>query len=76
MDGFERNLAKQIGRRVRLQRQAAELGMENIGEVLGQTADAVSKAERGERRFSVADLVRLSDLFGCLVEFLIHGRKR
>ncbi|HYF35727.1 MAG TPA: hypothetical protein VD994_10585 [Prosthecobacter sp.] len=42
-----------------------------MGRWLGHNSDAIAKAERGERRFSIADLIRISLELGCEVENLI-----
>lgn len=59
MSAFERRIARQVGENVRGLREKREVSRDTMGAWLGQSADAVAKAERGERRFSIADLVRI-----------------
>ena len=56
--------------------RATDLASYKAGAPAWQTIldlDAVAKAERGERRFSVADIVRLALEFDCPVDRLIFG---
>lgn len=68
---FEQRVARQVGETVRALRERREVSRDTMAEWLGQTADAVAKAERGERRFSIADVVRLGLEFDCPVADLI-----
>jgi transcriptional regulator with XRE-family HTH domain len=72
---YEKQVARIVGANVRALREARNIKREKVGAWLGQSDDAVAKAERGERRFSVADIVRLSLEFDCAVDLLIFGNR-
>ena len=55
-------------------REARKLTCEDLAVALGTSADAVAKAERGDRRFSLGDIARLALEFDCLTDELIFGQ--
>ncbi len=73
LTAYEKQVARIVGANVRDVREARGTSRAQVGAWLGQSDDAVAKAERGERRFSVADVVRLSLEFDCPVDRLIFG---
>lgn len=73
LSSFERQIATGMGAAARKMREARGISREQVGEWIGQSFDAVAKAERGERRFSIADIVRLALEFDCPVDQLIFG---
>ena len=70
---YEKQVARIVGENVREVREARGTSRAQVGAWLNQSDDAVAKAERGERRFSVADIVRLALEFDCPVDRLIFG---
>jgi transcriptional regulator with XRE-family HTH domain len=70
---YEKQVARIVGGNVRAVREGRSISRVQVGDWLGQSDDAVAKAERGERRFSVADIVRLALEFDCPVDRLIFG---
>lgn len=73
LTSYEKQVARIVGGNVRELREARGISRAQVGGFLGQSDDAVAKAERGERRFSVADIVRLALEFDCAVDRLIFG---
>lgn len=73
-DEFEVRLTQRIAQRVADLRQMRGLGREDLAEILGVTADNIGKLERGERRYSVAELVLLATEMDCTVNDLIYEK--
>jgi transcriptional regulator with XRE-family HTH domain len=73
LSSWEREIAKRVGRTVRAQRELRRIQREEVAKWLGQTTDAVAKAEQGNRRFSVADLVRIAMEFSTPIDALVFG---
>lgn len=70
---WEQEIARRTGESVRRHRELRNISRETVAGWLDQTTDAVAKAERGERRFSVADLARLAVEFSTSLETLVYG---
>lgn len=70
---FEISVARRAGSAVRAMREARKLTCEDLAVLLQTSADAVAKAERGTRRFSLADIARLALEFDCSTDDLIFG---
>lgn len=70
---YEKQVARIVGGNVRAVREGRRVSRAQVGAWLNQSDDAVAKAERGERRFSVADVVRLALEFDVPVDRLIFG---
>lgn len=70
---WERSVAVRVGRLVRHHRELRNISRETVGDWLSQTTDSVAKAEAGKRRFSVADLMRISLEFGVKLDDLVYG---
>lgn len=75
LTAYEKQVARIVGSNVRTIREARGVSRAEVGAWLNQSDDAVAKAERGERRFSVADVVRLALEFDCPVDQLIFGAR-
>lgn len=75
LTSYEKQVARIVGGNVRTVREARGVSRAQVGTWLSQSDDAVAKAERGERRFSVADVVRLALEFDCPVDQLIFGSR-
>ena len=75
LTAYEKQVARIVGENVRACREQRGIARSVVGSWLNQTDDAVAKAERGERRFSIADLVRLALELGCPVDRLIFGNR-
>jgi transcriptional regulator with XRE-family HTH domain len=75
LTAYEKQVARIVGANVRALREARNVSRGKVGSWLNQSDDAVAKAERGERRFSVADIVRLALEFDCPVDQLIFGNR-
>lgn len=72
-DGFELRVAREIGAQTRRMREARQISVEQVAQLLECTADAVRKCETGKRRYSIADILRLSLLFDCTTDDLVFG---
>lgn len=63
---------EELGRRLRLARERAEITQEEAGQALGLDDTAVAKIERGKRRLGALELKRLSLLYRVLIEDLLE----
>lgn len=75
LSNWELQISKRAGDSIRKQRELRNIDRETLGNWLGQSADAVAKAEIGKRRFSLADAVRISLEFGCSLDQLVFGEQ-
>lgn len=73
---YEKQCARVVGAAVQKERKRRGISRAKMAGWINHTTDAVAKAERGERRFSIADLIRLSLEFDCKLEELIFGGER
>lgn len=63
----------EIGDRLRNARNYVGLSQEFVAGLLGIPRSALSDMERGRRRVSTDEALRLSELYGCSVEHLVSG---
>lgn len=54
---------KEIGARLRLERQKNNMTLEEVANMLGCTAQALSRYERGTRPLKIETIIRLSQVF-------------
>lgn len=73
-DDFEVWIAQQIGANVRRLRESGGYHIEELAKCLGVAKRTAQSYEKGDRRISIADLIRLSEAFGVSVERLINGQ--
>jgi transcriptional regulator with XRE-family HTH domain len=66
-------LAGRIAASLRAVRRARDLSQQDLAELAGVTASAISQAERAERGLSLATLVRLSAGLGITIDELLRG---
>lgn len=64
-----------VGLRVREMREAREMTQEQVAELLGLAASAVSRIESGERGLTAAELAQLAERFGVSADFLLFGER-
>lgn len=67
------NRGREIGRHVRMMRDARGLTMEDLGARVGMTKGAVSEHEAGKRRFEIAVLDRFAAAMGTTSGRLLDG---
>ena len=65
--------AKEIGSRIRSQREALGYSREKLAEI---SNSFLSDIERGERGFSVALLGRISKVLGLSADYILFGREQ
>jgi transcriptional regulator with XRE-family HTH domain len=62
---------KMIGEKFRKLREANNLTQGQIAEYLAVDQSMISRYEQDERQFSITMLEKISDLFGCSVEYFL-----
>jgi transcriptional regulator with XRE-family HTH domain len=62
-----------VGASLRALRRARDLSQQDLAQLAGVTASAISQAERTERGLSLATLARLSSALGVTIDDLLHG---
>jgi ribosome-binding protein aMBF1 (putative translation factor) len=70
---LERDVMRRLGAAVIKHRKLRGISRTRLGELLGQSADSIAKMERGERRFTVADVLLMANEFECSADELING---
>jgi transcriptional regulator with XRE-family HTH domain len=68
------NLDKEIGYRLRMARQAANLSQERLGEQLGITFQQIQKYERGTNRVSASRLQQIAGILNVPLSFFFNER--
>ena len=66
-------LVGRVAASLREVRRSRELSQQDLADLAGVTASAISQAERAERGLSLATLVRLSSALGVTIDDLLHG---
>jgi Zn-dependent peptidase ImmA (M78 family)/transcriptional regulator with XRE-family HTH domain len=64
----------EIGRRLKIARQAAGMSAVELGAAMGLTKDKVSKVESGKRRLDVVEAAAAATVLGTTVRALVTGR--
>ncbi len=64
---------KKIGVRVRAERKALNLSREKFAEIIDLSVNYVGQIERGEKRFSVDTICRISECLHSSLDYLIKG---
>jgi transcriptional regulator with XRE-family HTH domain len=67
------NINARIAASLRALRRARSLNQQDLAQLAGVTASAISQAERGERGLSLGTLAQLSLELGITVDDLLHG---
>lgn len=62
-----------MGRRIKARRKELNMTQEELAEKLGISVKHMSEAERGISGLSIDNLVKLSELFGVSLDYLIRG---
>lgn len=62
-----------MGQRIKSRRKELKMTQEELAEYLGISVKHVSETERGLSGLSVDNLIRLCDLFGVTLDYLIRG---
>jgi len=63
-----------IGKRIRQRREALNITQEELGKVLGVTAQHISVIEQDKRVPSFAFLIKLADSLGVSIDYLVSGK--
>lgn len=63
-----------MGRRIKQRRKELKMTQEELAERLGISVKHMSEAERGLSGLSIENLIRLSELFGVSLDYLIRGK--
>lgn len=64
---------KEIGKRIRNEREKLELTREKFAELLDLSPNFVGQVERGEKQMSLATLVNISDCIRVSLDYLVKG---
>jgi transcriptional regulator with XRE-family HTH domain len=67
------DVSARVAASLRAIRRARELSQQQLAQLAGVTASAISQAERAERGLSLATLARLSAALGMTIDDLLHG---
>ena len=70
------NINRAIGQRIREIRKRLKLKGEELGQILGVSKGTVSAYERGEAKVSPEYLIRLAELGGVTLDWLVAGEER
>lgn len=73
-DEFEVWIAATVGGNVRRLRKMGGYTAKDVAKCLGVALRTAQSYEKGDRRFSIADLIKLSAAFGVTIEALIDDR--
>lgn len=73
-DEFEVWIARAVGANVKRLREAGGYHIEELANCLGVAKRTAQAYEKGDRRLSIADLIRLANAFGVGIERLIDER--
>lgn len=68
--------AKEIGARIRKQREALGYSRENLAELADISNSFLADIERGERGFSVAYLGKLSSVLCMSADYILFGKEQ
>lgn len=72
---MKENTAKEIGSRIRTQRETLGYSREKLAELADISNSFLSDIERGERGFSVAHLTRLAKTLNLSADFILFGKE-
>ncbi len=64
---------KGMGQRIKKQRKAVKLTQEKIAEELNISVKHFSEVERGIAGLSVENLIKLSDILGVSIDYMVKG---
>ncbi|MBU5428217.1 helix-turn-helix domain-containing protein [Tissierella pigra] len=64
---------KDVGLRIRLEREKLGLSREKFAELVGLSSFYIGQLERGDRKMSVDTLVNISSVLNISVDYLLYG---
>ena len=74
MESISQSLAiKEIGARIRFEREKFGLTREKIAEIIGLSPFFIGQIERGERNMSLDTLYKISDVLNVSLDYLLKG---
>ncbi|WP_055665507.1 helix-turn-helix domain-containing protein [Desnuesiella massiliensis] len=65
---------KKIGERIQKERLGLGLTREKIAEILNLSANFIGQIERGEKKMSLATMVKISECLRVSIDYLIYGK--
>lgn len=65
---------KEIGVRIRFEREKLNLSREKFAEIVGLSPFYIGQIERGDRNMSVDTLVKISNALSVSVDYILKGR--
>lgn len=65
---------KKIGQRIQKERLRLGLSREKIAEILNLSANFIGQIERGEKKMSLATMVKISECLRVSIDYLIYGK--
>ena len=66
---------EESGKRIRLLREAAGISRAGLAEIIGVSADALRKIERGTNGGRIDTLVQLAEFFQVSLDYLVCGNR-
>ncbi len=64
---------KEIGLRIRLEREKHNLSRENLAEIVNLSSFYIGQIERGDRSMSLDTLVKISDTLNISIDYTLKG---
>ncbi len=74
MKGCRKVNHKEIGQRIRKERERFGLSREEFAEIIGLSDYYIGQLERGERQMSLPALVKIANCFHISLDYLIFGK--
>lgn len=65
---------KEIGIRIRLEREKLDLPREKFAEIIGLSPFYIGQIERGDRNMSIDTLVKVSDTLNISMDYILKGQ--
>lgn len=65
---------KEIGIRIRLEREKLDLSREKFAEIIGLSPFYIGQIERGDRNMSIDTLVKVSDTLNISMDYILKGQ--
>lgn len=70
----EKNLSKDIGKRIYERRKKLNITQEQLSELTESTPQAISNYERGERELKASSIIKISEALNTTTDYLLTGR--
>src|SRR5687767_12588830 len=64
---------REVGQRIRAQRLICKMSQEELGDRVGITFQQIQKYEKGTNRVAAGRLIRISEILGVPVSFILEG---